>query len=378
MIHLFDKLYVTYAEVTVGPGSHDRFPEKFVRIIDKGLSGMSHENYGDNEIAFGKNLHQVLSQFESDEDFFNKLLEGSEKRPKVIIYADEKAMLEFLIRYWKGIFPNLTAEGGYALYKIFADSETLRSAKSLTFLDITVKSDPITFDKFGKDYWDENKKMFTEKFNYFQAFNLTEDMKRKCSVEYHVMDYMANGFNLKPTLAGKIEHLYKKEFIKEVSGVARISQEFLYQLAYEQTTFKDFSLLDGKSLKEVLEKDNRFRALLDTKIQESMEGYNYVINNYELKTLAENLLSIELLITEKLGQDRKGVELDNPCLKDFSESSKMPDMENILKLEIEGKSNYKIFSNLARKNKLNPFIIPALRNLVKEDKNSNLVKEFIM
>ena len=378
MIHIADKIYITYAETTVGSGSEDRLPDNYVRIIDKGLTSMIDENTIKNEIAYGKTVDEVFSQFKSESDFFETLLSKIEDEDSlnVNIYADENSMLEFLIRWWKAIFPNLKADGAYALYTIYADSESLRTCKGISFIDITVKSDPITFDKFINDYWSVPKELFFDKFNHFKAFDLPQGIKDTISVEYLVMDYLASGRSYKPALQAKMAHLYKKLFIKEVFYLVKLAQEFFYYIAADDPSLKEASRLDGVSIRKTLEKDTRFRALLDTNIQNDLKSYNHVRSKYEIDLLCKTLLDFDVKINARLGLDPKGSRLDNPTLYYYSDNNKDPNLQELLDKEIEGSSNFRIFVALARRNKFNPYIIPAFRNLVNEDEGNPLINQF--
>ena len=158
MIHIFDKVYLTYAEMTVGPSAIERMAETYIQVIDKNLIHIDHHHYNKNRIAYTKSIQELLTQFESDYSFFeyinNELTNSSTN--KIIIYADEKSFNEFLIRWWRGIFPNLTIKSLYSLYSSYADSEILQISEFSNYINIAADSANIPFKYFSKIYWEKS------------------------------------------------------------------------------------------------------------------------------------------------------------------------------------------------------------------------------
>lgn len=380
MIHIFDKIYISYAETSVSPDSPGVLPESFVRIIDKGLIHMGEFIHAKRQLDYGKSIKEVLEKYESEEHFFNTLLQeiSSGKSPKIIIYLDENSMLEFLIRWWKAIFPNLTSEGGYALYQSFSDSETLQPAKTReSFLDITVKSDKITFDKFAFAYWNESKSMFTDKFNSHPAFNLPISMTSKCSLEFLIMDYVQNPNEMKPELMAKISKLYRRQLTIQIFTMVRAFQYKLYFLASEINTLSQGAFLDGKTIKEALTSDSRFKIIYDYNIQESSKMLDYIDETYELQKVCKDLMELEILWSGKQGFDVETIKKLDPLVAYYGEHGTHPDIVLAMNEEIRRPGKYKLFDGLINKNRFNTFLIISFLNTIKsKGLEDPFVKEF--
>jgi hypothetical protein len=376
MIHLFDKVYITYAETYEGPSGAARLPESFIRVIDRGLSFIYNRDYEKNLIGYGKNLNELLSNFLDDEDFFTKIQDEilSGKSPKVIIYADEFSMLQFLIKWWKTVFPNITSEGAYALYKCYADSETLRTVRNNNFLDISVKSNKENFDKFCKTYWNEEENIFKQKFKEYSPFNISSKFVNTCSIEFLIMDYMVSG-KICDSLVKKINHLYNKKFVYEITNLIKFAQHAIYILGFTDSILKEGCLLDGKSLAPYLSSSSKYRVIHDSLIQYNIKSLDYIDVNYEVQKVCKDLLELEYESLKTFGMDSNASKLDNPCVYYYAENGRHLDPKTILENELNFKSS--VFSDLIIKNRLNPYLIPAFKNLIEaRGLDDSLVKEF--
>jgi len=367
MIHIFNKVYITYAETFCGHESQSRVSGSFVRIIDKGLSFMYDKDYDKNLLCYGKSLKEVLDNYASEKDFFSTMQKEIElkKSHKVIIYADENSMLEFLIRWWKTLFPSITYEAAYSLYTNFGDSESLRSIRTNTFLDITVNSSPIYLKKIVDLYWSTSRSYFLEKFNSLEPFSLEDSFKKDCSVEYQILDYLAKGSaSISPDLDKKIQHFYAKELSSQIFSLVKDCQNYLYKLAVEESVISSHSYLSTKSIKDVLIRDNRFRIISDPNVQDDLENLKYISDNYELLKICKDLISFELALNKKRGSDPTVVDLDHSCVNYFITHGSYPESKTILDLEIEGLSNFNIFDRLTNKKRMNPYLVSSFRNLI--------------
>lgn len=380
MIHIFDKVYITYAETYEGPSGQARLPESFVRVIDRGLSFIYNRDYEKNLVDQAKNLTDLFSKFQNEEDFFIKVQEeiSSGKSPKVIIYADEFSMLQFLIKWWKAVFPNITSDGAYALYKCYGDSERLRTVKNNNFLDITIKNSKENFENFCNTYWNEEKNIFKEKFKEYASFNLSSKFLDKCSVEFLMLDFMVSG-KIRDSLTKKIEHLYNKKFIYELTDLIKYSQHNIYFMGFIDDVLKEGCLLDDKSLIPFLDSSSKYKVIHDYLIQYNIKSLDYISDNYELQKICKDLIDLDFETNKRFGLDLNGSKLDNPCVSYYADNGKHVTPKEIIELEANLKSNYDLFSDLITKNRFNPYLIPAFKNLIDvKGLEDSFVNEFDM
>lgn len=358
MIHLFDKVYITYAETSVGPGAPDKFPDEYIRIIDKNLSGFSHVNYDDLQLYKGKTLKEVLDNFET-EDHFVSLLKD---KKRVILYCDEVAMKEFLIKWWKGMFPDLDVESCYFLYKNYADSELIRlSQKDRSFLHYTLNSNPIDFRKFFPLYWQTSITEFAKIFNKAKAFNLDHGIKNLASVEILIADYIAQG-EISWALEEKINHLFKKQLIYEIFSAKRITEQYLFHFLKEDGV----DIFKGVSVTEKIQDLDNYKPIIDSKIVNTIESLKYIEDAYDLKQICTDMLAFDKRVCIRNNFPEERSEGDNPCMAYYVKENKYPSVEELLDLEIEGKSIFNLISQLAMGNKLNPYLVPAVSTAEEE------------
>jgi hypothetical protein len=383
MIHLFNKVYITYAESSVGPDAFDKISEHYIQIIDRGIEDIRNEYFDNKKIFYGKSLEEVFEFFGSEKDFFEKVRKKLShlRIPKIIIYADEFAFNEILIRWWKGLFPHLSSDSAYALYLNFKESENIRQTQSENFLNISVDSRQIRFDQFADLYWGMNKDKFNYLYNSLEAFNIEENIREQCSLEFKVMNYLNNSeFKYRDNLVHQFSSLYKKRFVEEVDKIKRGMQEDLYYIIEEDQELAAGSSLNDISLTKLISNNHKYSFLLDTKINKSKDCFTYLQENYDLWEIVKTLLEADRKILIKFGLDENNLKADNPCLSYFHQNKSHPDMLDILDEEVKGRSQFSFLRKFAQNRKINPYLIPAYKNLLSSEdpKSKKLSQEFTL
>jgi hypothetical protein len=376
MIHITNKIYISYAESSVSEGSQDRLPEAYVQIIDRELTDMLHAIYDYKRIAYTKTMEELSEKYSSDQAMFDTFAEviESKKSPKVTIFADDLAMVKFLCRWWKSLFSELTLDGAFALYKVYGDSEVLRSTKLTSFIDIAVKSNPITFNAIAKAYWGKSKEEFTAIFDASPAFILSDKVKEDCSLEFLLANYLMDPeFKLKEKLFTKLNSLYCKKLAHEISDLKRMTEEHLYLLTESDPLLAEGVALGETSLKDVLFKRAEYNFLSDTAIDNSMSGYYHLEKNYNLPKLASNLQTIDQKIHARIGLVND-FEVSNPCVALLASTRKRPEVTELLECELTGKNKFRLLNELLNKNRVNPYFVPAFKKAL--DNNLEITKEF--
>ena len=365
MIHIFDKVYLTYAEMTVGPSAIERMAETYIQVIDKNLIHIDHHHYNKNRIAYTKSIQELLTQFESDYSFFeyinNELTNSSTN--KIIIYADEKSFNEFLIRWWRGIFPNLTIKSLYSLYSSYADSEILQISEFSNYINIAADSANIPFKYFSKIYWEKSIQEIEGLYNLYPPFEVPDSVLIKSSLEFQIFNFKMFPSHDHSRLLLLIDTLYKKTFMAEICGAKRMIERCLPFLISEIEEHKKIYTLAPKRMVEIIETSSSLKFILDDKIKESKDSFDYLTSNYNLIEFSNNIIELDIILNKKLNISRESLFQDNPCLAYFITNSRHPELELLINSEYNGTSVHNILKKMIQTNKVNPYLLPGFYNL---------------
>lgn len=383
MIHIFDKLYITYAETVVGADSHERIADDYIQLIDKGLGYIDNNMHRKRRFFYAKNLTEMINHFESEKDFFDKIQERLDfsSTSKLIIYADEVSMIEFLIRWWKGIFPNLTIDGLSALYFNYADSEIIQLAKTRNYLNIAVDCAKVPYKNLSTSYWRKSKEELRGLFELYPAFAVPNFARFKCSIEFKFIDYhLNNNSEYLHFLIQKMSKIYKKAFVNEVCGIKRMVERNLYSIALLDKSFSDQILFGADTMEDFIKNHPKLNFLRDDNIKEGKDTFDYLNENYNLLKLSKILIEYDLLLNKQFGLGESLILLDNPYVGYFAKFGEHPKPLNLIKDELSHKSQNKIFKRMIEKNKYNPYLVPAFTSLDKVDSEASkkLKKEFCL
>lgn len=382
MIHIFDKFYITYAETSVGPDALDKMSENYIQVIDKNLVHIDHHTYAKNRLFYTKSLSELFENFDSINDFFTyidkKLSESN--IGKIILYADEKSFNEFLIRWWKGIFPNLSLNGLYSLYSNFSDSEILQMSKSASYLNIAVDSSNIPFKYFSKIYWEKSIHEIEGLSSLYQEFDIPESIIRKSSIEFRTMNFLLGTLKEEEThaLLNFVANLYKKMFMSEVCGIKRMVERSIYNFDKTTIDIEGGLKLAPRSLVKEIENNSSLSFILDGEIRESRASYDYLTQKYDLIEFSKNLIELDYKMNSRLNLKRESLFQDNPCLAYYLENDNHPNFSDLLESECNGTSSFQIFKKMTQRNKVNPFLLPAFYNLIQstDSEDKKFSKEF--
>lgn len=378
MIHFFDRVYLSYAEASVGAEAIDRTSECFIQIVDKGLVYLENPIHSKKRLYYNQNVRTFLENFSSDEGFFQDLLTrlNSGESKKIMIYVDEHAMTELLIRWWKALFPKISAKGIYALYVNFGDHQSILNYHSRTYLDLTVNSAQIPFSKISHLYWDSSYEKIQGLFELYPAFDLSEEVKSKCGIEFKILNFLIEERPAYlPSLIETMKSLYQKKVMDELTGIKRMIERSLF---YMHDYFgPDELLLNGHSIKKSVKASDALKFILDERVENSKTSYQYLLDNYDLPSLAKVLIEIDHYLNLSSNPKASVISLDNPCLDHISKNSGPVDYVEVLRNEISGKSSFQLFKRMIQKKRMNSFLVPAFNNLLNNrNENQELISEF--
>lgn len=363
MIHLFNKLYITYAETVVGPDAHERMCDDYIHIVDKGLDFIKNENYAHKRFAYTKSVNELIENYSDEYDMFQKIFErlDSPGTNKLVIYADDKAMTEFLIRWWKGLFPKITVDGLAALYHCYADSEIIQLAKTRNYLNIASDCSKMSYKKLAKLYWRRSKEEIRGLFELYPAFDLPRFARESCSIEFQLIDYMLNSESTYlPLLMKKYGDFYKKAFVNEVCGIKRMIERNLYTLLSKDESFENINLLGNDNIESLIDNHESFKFLRDERIKESKHTFTYIEDRYDLPKLCQDLLKYDALLNGHRSLTMDQAILDNPLIGHYVEHGTHPKLEEMLKDELSGENPRRIFKRMIEKNIYNPYLLKAV------------------
>lgn len=380
MIHLFDRLYITYAECAVGPESLSKITHNFFQIIDKGLIAIDHKYFSQFRYFYAKDINTVLNQYGNSKTLFT-FIENEFKKgdtDKIIIYADEKSLTEFLIRWWKGIFPNIQLEGIISLFNLFADSETLQGNNPYSFINLAVDSTNIPFQYFSKIYWDKSSEQIRGLDSLYDAFEIPQSIVNGLSIEFqifsHKMDNTSINFEL---LDKKLLSIYKKRFMREVYGIRRMGLRSLPRLIEfnypDLQTDKHIERISGlDKIDGKLNFSQKF--FLDHDLDESEASFDYFFQEYEFTKILTDLIEVEKILIYNGPFSDDLTKADNPFISFFLENNRHPTTLELLDDLISNKNRFRVLKNLEQENKVNPYYIPSLIKLFNQ--SHELVNQF--
>jgi hypothetical protein len=378
VIHFFGKVYLSYAETSVGAEAMDRTSEYFIQIVDKGFVHMENLVHVKKRIYYTQDVRSFLENFSCHDDFFKGVLkviqEGHSK--KVMMYVDEHAMLELLIRWWKALFPQITAKGIYALYVNYGDNQIIQDFQKLNYIDLTGNSAKINLSKFSDLYWGSSFEKIQGLFELYPAFEISDEIKSYCGIEYKIMNFLSEDKpRYLPGLIETVKDLYTKKVMDEFTGIKRMIERSLFQM---HDYFESEQLmLKGQSIRPALLKQETLKFILDEKFQNSKSSYEYLVSHYDLPKLAQALIEVDRYLVLKSHDSSEATSLDNPCLTNICENGGVVDYIDILKKEISGRSNLQLFKRMIQNKRMNAYLAIAFNNLLaNKDENAELIAEF--
>lgn len=357
MIHLLDRIYVEYAEAKPMPQNPLLAPEAYIRIIDRNLSGITDVDTQDKNLFNVKNVKEAYEKFGSKINLINHLLAQSntQKTKKIIIYADEIATIQLLSSLWKDIYPKLTASGAYKMYISYKDFEYFKPKDQMNFIAFDEDSRPLEKKDFLDTYWGKTFEEFEILFNESSKFGLPAKALSKVSTEHLMIKYIINPEADHSSLFAKIDHFYKKNIMREVTGLITLVSEYLYNLISSEQKGENPAYLNNISAVDYLKKHPKYSLLLDDKIVYSTKAYEYLKSNYNLIKVCTDLVNAEAIALKQMDivQEKK----DLACSHYIIENHAEPDLKMVLNEEIFYHSNFRLFRELANKGRYNQYLV---------------------
>jgi hypothetical protein len=373
MIHILDRVYLTYAEGMPAAESNDKIPDNFIQIIDKDLLSIHNGEIDIKRLIRVKSVDELCSTFKSDNAMIKSILKRLEEKEsdKVIIYADEESFNTFLIKWWKYLFKNISLETAYSLYQIFADSEKARTSRSGLFLDMHDANKEISYSSIHKSYWVSSLEDFREIFDSVVEFNFDSRFKSKCSIEFLCVQLLyGDREDLNKKAENKLKEIFYKKVASEVQEVLEEAQHYLYLLKHKEL------LGSNKNLTQILSEDKSSAVLYDDRIDGSIESLGIIEKEYGEDTYAYMLQIADTY--SSIANDHPEFQIyDTPALQYMiSLKGREPEVENLLTSEFGafGSFSYQLFDVMIKKRRVNPFFLHAVRLLNNSTTNDTILK----
>lgn len=378
MLHLIDRVYVEYAEAKVIRTDPRLRPESFIRIMDLGMVGFHDIEAESKNLLNAKNLVEIHEKLGSNRNFMEFLFANcnADNSKKVVIYADDISMVQLFCGLWKAIFPKITAEGAYKLYTAYKDFEYLKPVEYTTYIDILNESKQLKRSDFLKYYWEKDFAMFTRIFDTSEAFDITEAHKEKLGLEYLMIKYVLNPESDHSALYKKIDHLYKKNLMKEIHGLCMDVREYAYYLLTEDQNCSDSIYVNTLSAVDYLKDHPKYAIAVDPEITLSIKGYHHLKNNYNLIKVATDLRIAEYNIFKNTGLNSLETELDLPATGYIMNHHKEPDLKTTINEEAIYLNRYRLFRELAKKGRYNQYLVYSFAMSAKRQGFSEELSEF--
>ncbi|WP_127714899.1 hypothetical protein [Halobacteriovorax sp. HLS] len=366
MICLADKVYLTYAESSIGPDNAENVADQYVQIIDRGLVDIQNHFFQKNRIHYSKNITQLLSE-QSFSEFFDSLISKNEK---VYIYADEKSFCEFFIKWFKGIFPKANCETLYHIFQSYSDYQRLLPNRRKVYLDIDNDSRHIPVQEILPLYWKKSLEEFRGLFELYSSFEIPMPIKLRVSNEVQLIQYILNKESyLTSNMALAFARLYKIAFMKEFLGLKRTCIRKLYTLAKTDHSLS-FKFTSSSSIYEQLSQNKKLNFLLDNSFdQEDEKSFDSFMKLEQHINQLNTLIEIDMLISDKT---------DNPCISGYLENGKHPKPLELIAVEIEQISPYEILKSSVQDNELNIFLVQSILSLKNAGNNDSLLNQLNM
>ena len=243
MIHLFNKIYLDTDEAI-----NQKYKKVFVSDVSVKYIIEDINNNNKSIITSFSNINQIIEKHKSLNDFFVFISQFNEK---IIIYADEKNYLTFLIFWISSILKNPNKKEIFLL------------VKSLLFRENIFNNSRFNFNnkKNNKNYQTLNEICFNKIFDELKFEDLAQ-FKKNTSVEYLLTSFLFDG-SFKEELKFSMTNLIRKDLIKYLYELKEI---FLVHL--RTTKFIDKLQLKNKydfsNFDEILYDDSKFSNLFTT------------------------------------------------------------------------------------------------------------------
>lgn len=370
MIHLIDRVYIEYAEARPLPRNPLLSTEKYIRIIDRGLSVIIDKDFEDKNLFNVKRLEEAYEKFGSNTNFVNYLLSVSNtsETKKITIYADEIATVQIMIAFWKSMFPKITASGAFKIYKTYKDFEKLKPKDQVNFIAIDEGLESIDKSYFFEKYWGLSFDKFSLLFENTKELGLDPKQKEKVGLEYLMIKYILNKNESHSALKLKTQHFYKKMLMHEICGLREVCKEFLYNILVSENQLVDDVCLSEKAITDLIKTHPKYAVILDNEISYSIKSYQYIKEKYNLIKIVNDLVNAEFIALKIMGieQEKKDIAFCTYILDNHKE----PEVVDILDDQLLYANKFRIFRELAKKGRYNQYLVISFLKTFEKSKES--------
>ena len=372
MIHLFKNILLTYIETSVGPPVPKESSFYYIQVVDRGLTYVENNTYGEKRLFYAKNVTELFNEIE-EKDFFLKI---ASLHSPLIIYADEVSFTEIFIRWVKGLFCNITYDGLFYLYHSYYSYHKLIPDQNTVFFNTLDKC--LSSSSFLSIYWGQTKENIRGLAELYVAFKIPFQLKLNISLEIQLVQYIVNNSSLySSSLTINFINLYRKHFMKEVCGVVK---DILRNIYYIKSLYDKESLfLQGEEdIVAWLEERSELSCLKDEEIKVTEEGYSHFFNAYDANKCLTKLIELEKSICEHQGLRESNMVLDNPCIDYYLKNNSSPSPLSLIQKEIRNDGPFQLLKTFSKNNKFNLFLVHDLWHTFQKSKGHKIINELTM
>lgn len=373
MFHLTKNTYVDYVDffdyktdsIVIQDGDYDAamFDERYGEIV----TGTKSKVWG-----VYKNITAMEKGIGDFESFaFN--FKGSHKDSKLAVYCDVDSYQLMIIKWWKGIFPNMTPEEAFELFEDYRDNRLMST--------IVVKENLTRSDgSVPKRYYDLSRDNFIAKWRQSEGFRIQH--KENTSIEFQLASYFYNPKGKwTDDLFSKIRSLYKEMFMHQLISLKTELEERLPVIdEYYPEKFSK-KAIDMKA--EEIKKTLGFDFIGDYDLNPHSFKTSVVESRYDLRSLTETLLDFYLRsINIELPKEKK-VDFDHLQYTDarylyfFIKEGEFRHPKDVISDEADPKTADMLFKKLTRQDKSNEYLLYKILRLSVSGRKEELKRYYL-
>ena len=326
MIHILKDVYLNYRCNTT-------LRNDAIYILDEGIDDV----FFDPEVARmlegnvskllyrAKNIDELLSNFDSDTQFFNKLLKfkSSNHRDELMIFCDKNSFKIFLARWLKTVMPNADLETFKTIFITYKNHELYVTRHLNQMNDFRLKV---------PEYWPSSDEEI-EALYQLQPFNLTgEEYKKHVSIEFQLATFINDQTcTIAADFAQKLHKLAERRIILDMFYTKTEMEYYLYDLdlLWPELDYQDYGSID---VEEMVSKKPALAILGDMRFRE-IKSIATLAAKYNVKDVADACKEFALY-TQGLG--------DIICLNQFIENNyQTPLIMDVLDTDLRYKGVYR-------------------------------------
>lgn len=272
-----------------------------------------------------KNVEELLSNFENDNQFFNKLLKfkSSNHRDELMIFCDKDSFKVFFAKWLKTLMPNADYQTFRTIFLTYKNHELYVTRHLNQLNELRLKT---------CDYWPSSEEEIENLFK-LDSFNLTkEEYKKHVSIEFQLATFVENNScSIASDLAEKLHKLAERRIILDMFYTKTEMEYYLYDLdlLWPELDYQDYGSIDVAAM---IAKKPSLAVLGDMLFRET-KSINALAQKYNVKDLADTCKEFAIY-TQGLG--------DIVCLNQFIENNYVtPLIMDVLDTDLRYKGTYR-------------------------------------